>query len=393
MHYFKQVLTVTLWEYQRFYKIKNELIGLGVMLLMFVFGFYGGRYAVRSVTGTTSITVVDVSEGLVDELSKSFDVNILEGHQADDYIQSIEADQEGVLLMQTEEGFVLHAWKKPNRFKRLQDRLNDYHRNNAIEQKGLTLEDYEYINADAPLQTTYFYVPGRGKNATVAYFFIGFMVMAVFMSFAYQFTAITGEKQLKITEQIVSAIKPQVWMDGKILGITLTGLSSVVLYSFLSVLGGMLFFMFSGAPVSQIAQYLHLPSIGVYLAFTLMGVLMWNALLAAIASVITDPNNSGKGSLMMLPVLFVIASLLVLADPDSTMAVFLSWFPLTSASAMPIRWISTDLHWINLPGSFILLTTTFYLLRRLAAKIFRVSVLISGKEPSWAEVYKMIRES
>ena len=32
------------------------------------------------------------------------------------------------------------------------------------------------------------------------------MLLAVFLSFAYQFTAITGEKQLKITEQIVSAI-------------------------------------------------------------------------------------------------------------------------------------------------------------------------------------------
>ncbi len=27
-----------------------------------------------------------------------------------------------------------------------------------------------------------------------------------------------------------------------------------------------------------------------------------------------------------------------------------------------------------------------------AANIFRVSILISGKEPSWSEVYKMMRE-
>jgi hypothetical protein len=39
------------------------------------------------------------------------------------------------------------------------------------------------------------------------------------------------------------------------------------------------------------------------------------------------------------------------------------------------------------------LVTTFYLLRKLAARIFRVSILLSGKEPSWGEIIKLMRES
>ena len=42
---------------------------------------------------------------------------------------------------------------------------------------------------------------------------------------------------------IVSAIKPQVWMDGKIFGITLTGISSMLTYSLLSVIGGIIYFL------------------------------------------------------------------------------------------------------------------------------------------------------
>jgi len=60
---------------------------------------------------------------------------------------------------------------------------------------------------------------------------------------------------------------------------------------------------------------------------------------------------------------------------------------------MPMRWVSTEVAWWQLTGSFIVLAAMFYLLRKLAAKIFHVSVLISGKEPTWREVIKLARES
>ena len=163
-------------------------------------------------------------------------------------------------------------------------------------------------------------------------------------------------------------------------------------YAILSTIGGMLFLQFTGLPVSTILDYLYLPSILVYLPFALLGILIWNAILAAVASVITDPNNSGKSSLMMLPVVFVIASFLVTRDPDSNLALFLSWFPLTSATSMPMRWAITEVGYLQLAGSFLLLVLTFYLLRKLAAKIFRVSILITGKEPTWREVYKLTKQ-
>ena len=186
------------------------------------------------------------------------------------------------------------------------------------------------------------------------------MILAVFLSFAYQFTAITGEKNLKITEQIVSAISPQVWMDGKIFGITLTGISSIFTYSLFSIIGGVLFFQFTGRPLSGILDYLHLPSILLYFPFAITGVLIWNAILAAIASIITDPNSSGKSSLMMLPVMFVAASFMVTRDPDSSFSIFLSWFPLTSATSMPMRWAISEVGFWEIAGSYLLLELTFY---------------------------------
>jgi ABC-2 type transport system permease protein len=394
MNYYKQVLTVTLWEYRRFFKIKNELLGIVVMIVIFTLSFFGGRYATTESSEKPQLTVLnDLNPQLSELLSKDFEVKSIPVEEKAKYLSQIATLKEGSLLLQEGAGFEVHSWKKPKKFKKLQETLNVYCQNEALRQINLSAENLETVLKPAILKETYLYETGtRGKNI-LAYFFAGLMIMAVFLSFAYQFTAITGEKQLKITEQIISAIKPQAWMDGKILGITLTGLSSMLTYSVIGTLGGMLFFQFTGTPVSAIIQFLYLPSILLFFAFMLMGVMLWNAFLAAIASVITDPNNSGKSGIMLLPILFVFSSFLVMRDPDDGISVFLSWFPLTSATAMPMRWVTTEVAWWQLAGSFVVLAGSFYLLRKLAAKIFHVSVLISGKEPTWREVIKLSREN
>lgn len=390
MKYINQLLTVTLWEYRRFFKPKNELLGIAVMLVLFTFIYFGGKY-VTSVSKVKPgmMLLESIDPQLTNLLSEAFVVEKISFEKKGEYLAQIQNRKKGLLLLQKDTGFVIHSWKRPASLNKLQEILNEYNRVKAMKEIELSASELEYILIPASLEKVYF--DGSGARVILVYFFAGLMIMAVMLSFANQFTAITGEKQMNITEQIVSAIKPQVWMDGKILGITLTALSAVLMYTIISILGGVLFFQFTNVPISNIVQILHLPSILVFLIFTMMGVLIWNALLAAIASIITDPNNSAKSSLMFVPLLFVISTLVI--SPYNKVAVFLSWFPLTSATAMPMRLVVSVVDWWQLAGSFVVLTATFILLRKLAAKIFRVSILISGKEPTWNEILKLSRES
>lgn len=393
MNYFRQVLTVTLWEYRRFFKLKNELLGISVMLVLFSLSYFGGKYLLAESSEKPKLTVLkDSDPQLVGMLSAAYAVEKIPIRGKAEFLKQIATSKEGLLLIQHNGGFVLHAWKKPAKLKKLQKILDAYSQTMAMKKIGLTAENLGVVLSPAGIQEVYLYKTGERGRTVQAYVFAGLMLLVVFLSFAYQFTAITSEKQLKITEQIVSAIKPQAWMDGKILGITLMGMSSMLTYSIIGTLGGMLFFQYTGVSIATILQYLYLPSILLFLAFTLIGIMMWNAMLAAVASVITDPNNSGKGSLMMMPFLFVLASFMVMPDPDNNVSVFLSWFPLTSATAMPMRWVVTDVAWWQVAGSFTVLIASFYLLRRLAAKVFRVSILISGKEPTWREIIRLAGE-
>jgi ABC-2 type transport system permease protein len=394
MKYIKQVIIVSRWEFSRFFKPKNEAIGIIVMLIVSAVSYLVTKHALSDKGPKIEIFVSgDTDGGLIEIVGAEYTVQQLQSEKKEDFINRLNADKNKVLLDKREDAIGLYAYKNNREIKKLKTYLDAYHKQVEMKKMGLSEDQLATLLSPATINESFIYTNNSRNRVILSYFFAGLMIMAVFLSFAYQFTAITGEKQLKITEQIVSAISPQIWMDGKILGITLTGLFSMLTYSIISILGGVLFFQFSGLPASVILDYLYLPSIALYLPFALTGVLIWNAILAAIASVITDPNNSGKSSLMMLPLVFVIASFLVTRDPDSNLAVFLSWFPLTSATAMPMRWGITEVGIWQLTGSFLMLILTFYSLRKLAAKIFRVSILMTGKEPSWSEVFRSLKVS
>lgn len=394
MKYWNQVITVTRWEYKRFFKPKNEAMGIAIMLFVSTIFYFGSKYAFSDSGERQKLTVLqNLDSELIERLSLDFELNRVPAEEKSTVIQEISNAKEGLLLVLEDDIFTIHAFKKAGVPKKLRAALEEHHRTQEMRKIGLTQADLAMVLSPAQITESFIYTDNSERRMWLVYFFAGLMLVAVFLSFAYQFTAITGEKQLRITEQIVSAISPQVWMDGKIFGITLTGISTMFTYSVLGIIGGMLFFQFTGAPVSNILDYLYLPSILLYVPFALTGILMWNAILAAIAAAITDPNNSGKSSLMMLPVLFVFASFLIIRDPDNSVSIFLSWFPLTSATSMPMRWAVTDVELWQLAGSFIVLFATFYLLRKLAAKIFRVSILMGGKEPSWSEIFKLLKEA
>jgi ABC-2 type transport system permease protein len=394
MNYWKQVATVTRWEYMRFFKPKNEILGIAIMLIISVISYFATKYAFSDSGEKPQLTAFQSLDSTLSErLAVDFELNFVREDQISEVIHEITYAKEGILLEAEGEGFKIHAYKKTRVLEKLKAVLDEYHKVQEMQNIGLSQTDLAQVLSPPQVTETFIYTDNSSSRRLLAIIFAGLMIMAVFISFAYQFTAITGEKQLKITEQIVSAISPQVWMDGKIFGISLTGISSMFTYSFLGIIGGILFFQFKGVPIYTIRDYLNLPSIILFLPFALSGILLWNAILAAIASVITDPNNSGKSGLMMLPILFVMASFLVTRDPDSGLSVFLSWFPLTSASAMPMRFAITEVSFWQLAGSFLVLVATFYLLRKLAAKIFRVSILLSGKEPTWSEIFKLLKKS
>ena len=81
----------------------------------------------------------------------------------------------------------------------------------------------------------------------------------------------------------------------------------------------------------------------------------------------------------------------VLINPNSTLAVVLSWLPWASPIIMPIRMGLTSVAPASVAGSLGVALLGSLGAVWLAARIYRVGMLMYGKKPSFAELAKWIR--
>src|SRR5207249_35986 len=131
-----------------------------------------------------------------------------------------------------------------------------------------------------------YHQPGRQASSQAEKFaggaFVGLTCLGVFLGMASFFSGITGEKQLRVTEQVVAAISPQTWVDGKLLGLTAAAFGTLLTYGAalalclaLLRLGGVEFTI----PWSAIRP----ANLGIFLLFAVLGIFFWNCVFAAIA--------------------------------------------------------------------------------------------------------------
>jgi len=72
---------------------------------------------------------------------------------------------------------------------------------------------------------------------------------------------------------------------------------------------------------------------------------------------------------------------------------FLSYLPLSSPSAMPVRYLAGDAGALEVLLSLALVTATAVASRRAAGRVFALAILMTGKEPSWREVWRWLRRA
>ena len=188
----------------------------------------------------------------------------------------------------------------------------------------------------------------------------------------------------------MTAISPQTWIDGKILGLTAVAFVNILL----AVVSGMVWVL--GRSFATGAAFtMGVTDAGEMLLialFAVLGFLFWLSVFSAVAATIDDPNSSTRGPLMFLPALFSFVGFLILRAPDSGFARITSMIPLTSSAVMPARIAISDVPAWEIVLSALLLVGSALAARRAAGKVFAVGMLMYGKEASWREIRKWARE-
>lgn len=224
--------------------------------------------------------------------------------------------------------------------------------------------------------------------------------------------AVLEEKKSRIVEVMVSSVKPVNLLIGKIIGIGLVGITQLAIWGVLMGLffSGLSFFMATHGQMDATAMTTGMGNfdmegmmntvmsinwleIGFYfILFFIGGYILYASIFAMFASAVDSDEDTGQ---FMTPVTLVIvfafmAGIYSVNNPDGPLAFWTSLIPFSSPIVMMVRIPFGIPLWEKLL-SIVLLYGTFILISILAAKIYRVGIMMYGKKPSIKEMIKWVK--
>lgn len=240
-----------------------------------------------------------------------------------------------------------------------------------------------------------------------------YMFIMIYGSMVMQ--AVMEEKRSRIVEVMISSVKPVYMLIGKIVGIGLVGITQLV---FWGVLMGVLFtgasaFLINPEQATEIAsasgnmatQGFNMEGalasimtvnwfeiIFLFLIYFIGGFVMFASIFATIGSAVDNEQDTQQ---FMTPITLLMlfafyAGFYSINNPDGPLAFWCSLIPITSPIVMMVRLPFGVPLWEKLL-SVVLLYGSFILTSIMAAKIYRVGILMYGKKPSIKELIKWMK--
>ena len=248
---------------------------------------------------------------------------------------------------------------------------------------------------------------------------LGLMLyMFIFIYGSMIMMSVIEEKTNRIIEVVISSVKPFQLMTGKIIGVSLAGLTQFVMWGILITVFSSLFSSFFGisttyentdlilntsedsalssAALGMISAFVNLPLLNILIAFVfyfLGGYLLYSSIFAAIGAAV-DNQTDAQQFLMPITIILIVALyvgiLTVPEDPNGIVAQIFSFIPLTSPVVMMMR-IPHGVPLIEQIISLLILFLSVILVIWIAAKIYRIGILMYGKKPSYKELIKWLK--
>lgn len=295
--------------------------------------------------------------------------------------------------------------------------------NQKLVRSGIDKNVLDKIRTKVNISTINLSEEGEKKSSSGAATIVGYVAafliyMFIFLYGSQVMRGVIEEKTTRIVEVIISSVKPFELMMGKILGIAGVALTQFLIWVVLSTVVSTVLSMVFGMDAAQVSPVgmganaqlppsmqenpanemissfysLNLPLIifcfGFYFLF---GYLMYGALFGAVGSAVDNETDSQQ---LVLPItipliLSIVMISAVLNNPNGSLAFWFSIIPLTSPVIMMVRLPFIGFTW-ELLLSMGLLVGGFIGATWVAARIYRVGILMHGKKPSFKELGKWL---
>jgi ABC-2 type transport system permease protein len=217
-------------------------------------------------------------------------------------------------------------------------------------------------------------------------------IFSIFIASGSLLNSVTEEKENRVIEIILSSVSAKQLLAGKIIGMGATGLIQLVVWlvsiKVLADVASVNIPLFSdiSVPISMVF-------LGV--AYFVVGYLFFASLMACAGSISSGARESQNLSvLIMMPAMIPLwLNPLLIANPESTLARVLTFFPTTSGMTSMMRLSRDAMDPWEIAVSLGILAGAVVVMMWVAAKVFRVFLLMYGKRPSLREIVRYARES
>ena len=256
---------------------------------------------------------------------------------------------------------------------------------------------------------------GRGSDASrranvpfaAAVAFLLYMSMILYGQAVLR--GVLEEKSTRVAEVVMSSVSSETLLAGKVIGVGAVGLTQQIIWVAGTLyLGSFTVPLLSRMAPSTTTTNTGLPAMGtmsmpdvqivsllLILLFFVLGYGVYSSLYAAVGATVNSEQEAQQ-ALAPILVLIISSALFIqpaLLNPTSTLARVASMFPFSAPIIMPLRMSLVPIPPWEMAVAIIGLVVTFIAVILLAARIYRVGLLMYGKRPTLGELARWVRQS
>ena len=283
----------------------------------------------------------------------------------------------------------------------LQSALNRAVREQRLIEAKVDTETRQELFQPVELQSMKIDATGQQRESGAASFAlvfgIGFvMYLSILMYGQVVLGAVIEEKETRIAEILFSSVKPFALMMGKLVGVSLVALTQLAIW-------GIAFSVFALYGVGLLAQSglrATIPNVPlshfIYFGlFFLLGYFIYATIYALVGSMVTTAQEGGQLAMPIILILVISFYLFVPVSrsPDSTFSFWVSMIPLSAPVAMLVRIVTQTPPFWQIALSLLIGFGSVLLIMWIAARVYRVGMLMYGKRASIPEALRWARQA
>jgi len=231
----------------------------------------------------------------------------------------------------------------------------------------------------------------KGEASFYLVFGLGLLIyMSILLYGQFVLAAVIEEKETRIAEILFSSMRAFPLMMGKLIGVSLVALTQLGIWAaaFLSFSAWLAGSSFTMPPIP--------PSVFFYfLLYFLIGYFTYATVYALVGSMVTTTQEGGQFALpiVLLLVMAFYLSFNIIRSPNSPLAFWASMFPFFAPITMLVRIVTEKPPLWQILLSLGIEIVTVIGLMWIAARIYRVGMLMYGKRATIPEVLRWIRQA